>query len=222
MSEAGDLDQLLVVPTPISGWRFFTISNRRLKSIFRGHDESFFDVSDTSWHRAICDPYAKSRSGMFILPPVEDQQASDRHTAPAWDCECGFYAWKSRDLAFTMVKIYADTRNFPQVVAEVELAGHIIVHEQGYRASALRIKNWWPFHDYVLEAWHSAGQPEPTPEHDPRGAFDRFVAWYGATTRSLNRCRHCQLPLCQGHGYGICAWCGQQITETGCWYAPRL
>lgn len=51
-------------------------------------------------------------------------------TVPGWDCTCGIYATKTEQRVWS---------SDPLVFGRVELSGHVIEHEDGYRAERARI-----------------------------------------------------------------------------------
>ena len=57
------------------------------------------------------------------------------HVSPSYDCECGFYALKSLELATSYIKY---KRNL--VLVEVSIYGKFIEHEMGYRYQEQEIR----------------------------------------------------------------------------------
>ena len=58
------------------------------------------------------------------------------HKSPNWGCNCGFYAYKSKNLLVERIFEYSVC-----LVGTVELTGIVIEHEFGYRAEKMKIKN---------------------------------------------------------------------------------
>jgi hypothetical protein len=63
----------------------------------------------------------------------QSQRPSEpKHRAPARSCECGIYAFKSREDAETLAREKADTAVL--AVGRVSLWGHVVETERGYRS----------------------------------------------------------------------------------------
>lgn len=65
----------------------------------------------------------------FHLPDGSDQQ----HSAPGWNCRCGFNAFKTLRSLLRYGNLDMD------VAGRVELFGNVVEHERGYRAEKARI-----------------------------------------------------------------------------------
>jgi hypothetical protein len=62
------------------------------------------------------------------------------HTAPEVSCTCGFYAYRDRRDAETLLATCPPVgRHFGTVVLDVDLAGTIIEYDQGFRSSHQRV-----------------------------------------------------------------------------------
>lgn len=56
-----------------------------------------------------------------------------RHSAPAWDCTCGFYAVPADKLP------KHDQGLTGRIILQVELSGTVIIHDEGYRAEHQKV-----------------------------------------------------------------------------------
>jgi hypothetical protein len=95
---------------------------------------------------------------------------------PGWDCPCGIYAMKER-------RSLPPPRRGSAIVGKVVLAGRVIEHEGGYRASRARVTDLWI--DDVetarqvasaypeVRVWHG-GFDQKMPSRSPRPRADRI------------------------------------------------
>lgn len=76
----------------------------------------------------LCDCYWKPRERM----DASCNRNGIHAYVPAWECRCGFYAYKSE--AALAASDYTDMGNDPTVCGRVALWGRVIDHDLGYRA----------------------------------------------------------------------------------------
>lgn len=72
-------------------------------------------------------------------PAIHWEQAAPLHKpeqCPDWACHCGVYAWKEQRSLVELDKWVPGRR---RVTGRVEMWGHIIVHEHGYRAQFAKV-----------------------------------------------------------------------------------
>ncbi|MFN2489403.1 MAG: hypothetical protein ABR529_06650 [Actinomycetota bacterium] len=70
------------------------------------------------------------------------------HIAPMWDCTCGLYAARSRELFEDEFAAYGqpNSRDDPTIIAQVGLSGKVVVSKHVYRAQQGRVMGLYVSH----------------------------------------------------------------------------
>ena len=128
----------------LTGWRAwrvrYTNEGRRLQALGQDH----------VWEpkKQIAAECAKSGSVSIFFGPPPFQERTCQHAAPAFNCECGIWAFKDLD---RLVKAVEDRNNKIEVLGSVSLWGRVIETENGYRAQYAYPSELWLFNRELEE-----------------------------------------------------------------------
>jgi hypothetical protein len=118
-------------PTEIHGWRVYRVRtcNRTQELVLVGQYQMHVHSADSP--RAVCRGF--NAGAAWIREDLDDHTHGDWDT-PAWNCSCGYYAWRA----------FPQEPNKVTFLAHVTALGETIIHEEGWRTAHYII-------DYLLQ-----------------------------------------------------------------------
>lgn len=113
---------------PASAWPWI---GRKARKALREVQGTFYSHEPVTGYRVSLSVYFDDTEAAvcevirYTTPAIRRHMTKREHQAPDLNCTCGFYAYK-------------DQRDAGHSAVKVELYGHVIEHEHGYRASRMR------------------------------------------------------------------------------------